>query len=112
MGDLTYCEPTIFLLQNGFLEYVGVFLSSLSVGLIATIVSNPFDVVKSRVMGQPINVDGTCSIIVELCIVCSLHAAWFVGSGGGFAMTEELPSPALPHMQDRRSCTAGWSTAS
>jgi hypothetical protein len=39
-------------------EMSGVFLSSMSVGLIATIVSNPFDVVKSRVMGQPVHADG------------------------------------------------------
>jgi hypothetical protein len=36
-----------------------VALTSTISGLFCTIVSNPFDVVKSRVMGQPLNADGT-----------------------------------------------------
>jgi hypothetical protein len=49
------------LIKNKFVEpgtYTGTFLSSLCVGFIATIVSNPIDVIKSRVMGQPVDAKG------------------------------------------------------
>jgi len=36
----------------------GVFVSALATGFIASIASNPFDVVKSRMMGQPVGPDG------------------------------------------------------
>ena len=36
----------------------GVFVSALCTGFIASVVSNPFDVVKSRMMGQPVGSDG------------------------------------------------------
>ena len=37
----------------------GVFVTACATGLISTIVSNPFDTIKSRVMGQPVRPDGT-----------------------------------------------------
>jgi hypothetical protein len=37
----------------------GVFISSCCVGFIASVVSTPFDVAKSRIMGQPTRSDGT-----------------------------------------------------
>lgn len=36
----------------------GVFISSLASGFLCAVTSSPFDVVKSRVMGQPIGTDG------------------------------------------------------
>ena len=34
------------------------FATAMTSGLLATVVSSPFDVVKSRVMGQPLSADG------------------------------------------------------
>ena len=36
----------------------GVFLTSLGSGFVASCVSNPIDVIKSRVMGQPVDAEG------------------------------------------------------
>lgn len=57
----TYDEVKGRLLQTPYFEeglFCTVTTAALS-GLLSTIASSPFDVVKSRVMGQPLNPDGT-----------------------------------------------------
>jgi solute carrier family 25 uncoupling protein 8/9 len=57
-----YDEIKLQLVKAGLVQpgaVSGVFISSCCVGFIASVVSTPFDVVKSRIMGQPSNPDGT-----------------------------------------------------
>ncbi len=57
----TYDEVKVQLLKTGYFE-PGLLLTAttaLASGYVSTVASSPFDVVKSRVMGQPLNPDGT-----------------------------------------------------
>ncbi len=53
---------------------IGVFITACCTGFIASAVSNPFDVIKSRVMGQPVAPDGTPSLykgVIDCCVKVS-----------------------------------------
>jgi solute carrier family 25 uncoupling protein 8/9 len=57
----TYDEVKGQLLKSGYFQQ-GLLLTAttaLASGYVSTVASSPFDVVKSRVMGQPLNPDGT-----------------------------------------------------
>lgn len=57
----TYDEVKILLQQNGIITQDGLPLHTCTAfvsGFIATVASSPFDVVKSRVMGQPVDAQG------------------------------------------------------
>jgi solute carrier family 25 uncoupling protein 8/9 len=57
----TYDEVKSQLLKSGYFQQ-GLLLTAttaLASGYVSTVASSPFDVVKSRVMGQPLNPDGT-----------------------------------------------------
>lgn len=57
----TYDEVKIQFKKRGIIKEDGIFLhisTAFISGFVATVVSSPFDVVKSRVMGQPIDAKG------------------------------------------------------
>eukprot|EP00055_Hartaetosiga_balthica_P008778 m.33711 g.33711 ORF g.33711 m.33711 type:complete len:305 (-) comp6468_c1_seq1:164-1078(-) len=64
----------------------GVLISSLTSGLLCAITSNPFDVVKSRVMGQPVGPDGKGLLFRGMtdCFVKSIRNEGFFSLYKGF----------------------------
>jgi hypothetical protein len=57
----TYDEVKLQLRQQGIIENDGLFLHTCTAfvsGFVSTVASSPFDVVKSRVMGQPVDATG------------------------------------------------------
>jgi solute carrier family 25 uncoupling protein 8/9 len=84
----TYDEAKGVIKKSGiFGDGIGLVISSAFVsGFVATGVSSPFDVVKSRVMGQPLNPDGTGKLYGGMvdCFVKSSQSEGMMSLYNGF----------------------------
>jgi len=84
----TYDEVKTKLLGTGYFQ-PGLLLTavtSFTSGYVSTVASSPFDVVKSRVMGQPLNPDGTGTLYSGMvdCIVKSSKSEGIMSLYNGF----------------------------
>lgn len=84
----TYDEVKTQLLATGYFT-PGLLLTAttaLASGYVSTVASSPFDVVKSRVMGQPLNPDGTGKLYSGMvdCFVKSSQAEGVMSLYNGF----------------------------
>jgi len=84
----TYDEVKTKLLASGYFS-PGLLLTavtSFASGYVSTVASSPFDVVKSRVMGQPLNPDGTGKLYGGMvdCFIKSSQAEGLMSLYNGF----------------------------